>query len=98
MAENQDTISPYNTDATRFAAQYQSLSPEDVHSAYLDLIPRPRDGTALDVGAGSGRDAAWLASMGYNVTAVEPAQAMRHEGENVTLMKPSGGWMTCYLA
>ena len=33
----------------------------------------------MDVGAGSGRDAAWLASLGYNVTGVEPAQAMRRE-------------------
>ena len=31
----------------------------------------------LDVGAGTGRDAAWLAGMGHRVTAVEPTEAMR---------------------
>jgi hypothetical protein len=32
---------------------------------------------ALDVGAGSGRDAQWLADRGWDVIAVEPASAMR---------------------
>lgn len=38
-----------------------------------------RDLLALDVGAGSGRDAAWLASWGYEVVAAEPAAGMRRE-------------------
>ena len=33
----------------------------------------------LDVGAGSGRDAAWFARRGYSVVAVEPSAAMRAE-------------------
>jgi SAM-dependent methyltransferase len=33
----------------------------------------------LDVGAGSGRDAAWLASLGFDVVAVEPSAAMVQE-------------------
>ena len=33
----------------------------------------------LDVGCGSGRDAAWLAQAGYAVTAVEPDERMRAE-------------------
>jgi SAM-dependent methyltransferase len=32
--------------------------------------------TVLDVGAGSGRDAAWFAAHGYDVVAVEPSDAM----------------------
>jgi len=35
----------------------------------------------LDVGAGSGRDAAWFAELGYSVLAVEPAVTMRLFGE-----------------
>jgi SAM-dependent methyltransferase len=31
----------------------------------------------LDVGAGTGRDAAWFVGLGYDVVAVEPAAAMR---------------------
>ena len=33
------------------------------------------------MGAGSGRDAAWLASLGYEVVAVEPAVGMRREAQ-----------------
>lgn len=32
--------------------------------------------SALDVGAGTGRDSAWLASLGHQVTTVEPLNAM----------------------
>ena len=39
----------------------------------------------LDIGAGSGRDAAWLAAQGHTVVAVEPAAAMRHEGQRLHL-------------
>ena len=35
----------------------------------------------LDVGAGSGRDAAWLTRLGHDVVAVEPSPAMRAEAE-----------------
>lgn len=38
-----------------------------------------KDGRVLDVGAGSGRDAAWLADRGHQVVAVEPSPAMRVE-------------------
>lgn len=34
----------------------------------------------LDVGAGSGRDAAWLAGLGHQVLAVEPSATFRAEG------------------
>lgn len=40
----------------------------------------PKKGLALDVGAGSGRDAAWLQAQGYDVVAVEPADGFRLEG------------------
>jgi FkbM family methyltransferase len=37
----------------------------------------------LDIGAGSGRDAAWLASLGYEVIAVEPSAAMVREAQRI---------------
>lgn len=37
----------------------------------------PSGGLALDVGAGSGRDARWLRSLGFSVVAVEPAAGFR---------------------
>ncbi|MCB1674657.1 MAG: methyltransferase domain-containing protein, partial [Halioglobus sp.] len=42
-------------------------------------------GLALDVGAGSGRDARWLAGKGYEVIAVEPGQGFRRLALNSTL-------------
>lgn len=68
-------IPHYEQHATRLADQYESLAFEDVHASLLDLLP-PSGATVLDIGAGSGRDAAWLAAHGYDVVAVEPSDAM----------------------
>jgi SAM-dependent methyltransferase len=65
----------YEQHATRLVTQYESLSFEDVHADLIAILPAP-GGTVLDIGAGSGRDAAWLAAKGYDVVAVEPSEAM----------------------
>jgi len=70
------TISQYDQNAEQFFSQYESLTFEHVHPAMLDLLPPP-GATILDVGAGSGRDAAWFAAKGYDVVAAEPSAAMR---------------------
>jgi protein-L-isoaspartate O-methyltransferase len=72
-------IPHYEQNARQLVTQYESLAFEDVHAALLDLLPEP-GATVLDVGAGSGRDAAWFASHGYDVVAVEPSDAMRTHG------------------
>ncbi len=66
----------YEQNAKELVTQYESLSFENVHAGLIDLLPAPGT-TILDVGAGSGRDAAWLARRGYDVVAVEPSDAMR---------------------
>lgn len=76
-----DTVSAYDAHAGAFAAQYESVSAETVHSALIEYIRRDSNLIALDVGAGSGRDAAWLASLGYEVVAAEPAAGMRVEAQ-----------------
>lgn len=48
----------------------------------LGLIPA-RPSVVLDVGAGIGRDAAWLTSLEHEVIAVEPAAAMREEEQRL---------------
>jgi SAM-dependent methyltransferase len=65
----------YELQATRLVTQYESLSFEDVHADLIAILPAPGS-TVLDIGAGSGRDAAWLAAKGYDVVAVEPSEAM----------------------
>lgn len=71
-----DTIAWYNTNAPALVKTYEQLQAESVHGWLIDLLPGA-GATALDIGAGSGRDAAWLASRGLEVIAVEPARAMR---------------------
>jgi SAM-dependent methyltransferase len=76
-----DSISTYDARAREFAAQYESLNAATVYSALVDYFkPRRSGAMALDVGAGSGRDAAWLCSLSYEVVAAEPAAGMRAEG------------------
>ncbi|MCS0615654.1 methyltransferase domain-containing protein [Massilia kyonggiensis] len=65
----------YEQHATRLVTQYESLSFEDVDADLIAILPAPGS-TVLDIGAGSGRDAAWLAANGYDVVAVEPSEAM----------------------
>ena len=71
-----DAVAWYDEHSTDRATQYESLAASEVHAWLLDILP-PSPAVALDVGAGSGRDAAWLASLGYTVHAVEPSGAMR---------------------
>ena len=61
----------YSENADSLASQYDSISFESVHSDWLKLLPT--NGTALDIGAGSGRDARYLFDRGLKVHAIEPA-------------------------
>lgn len=78
-----DTIQHYHQNAEEFVAQYDSLAAEQVHSLWLDQLAQSPLGRALDIGAGSGRDARWLASKGWQVTAVEPAEALRRAAQSI---------------
>lgn len=69
--------SGYTEEAPVLLDRYERRKFEDVHQLILDLLP-PAPALALDVGAGTGRDAAGLAARGYHVIAVEPVEAMRH--------------------
>lgn len=75
----QDPVAGYDANSVAIAARYERLRPEDVHAAFLGFLPPGADRLALDIGAGSGRDAAWLARLGFDVVAVEPARAMREQ-------------------
>ncbi len=69
----------YDRHGSALADTYESLDFEAAHGWLLDFLPKRR-GLVLDVGAGSGRDAAGLAAMGYEVVAVEPSASMLREG------------------
>ena len=65
-------------EARDVAARYEAVAAEDVNQWLIDLLPDSK-ACVLDVGAGSGRDAAWLAALGHDVVAVEPDPALRRE-------------------
>ena len=55
--------------------QYSAYKPDELHSAWAkDLLRNRKPGTACDIGAGSGRDANWLAEREWEVVAVEPSK------------------------
>jgi HAD superfamily hydrolase (TIGR01509 family) len=66
----------YAAEADRLLEQYESVSFEQVHQRVLPLLPTA-PANVLDLGAGTGRDAAALAGRGYRVTAVEPVAELR---------------------
>ncbi len=68
--------------ARELVSQYERLDPEALHRSWREFIPG-RPAFVLDVGAGSGRDAAWLAKMGHQVVAAEPSPAMREQARTL---------------
>lgn len=72
----------YAESAERLGRVYESVSFESVHEALLDLLPDP-PARVLDVGAGTGRDAAALAGRGFAVDAVEPVAELRRVAERL---------------
>lgn len=66
------------------AQRYQSVSCQQVHASWLANSLPKAGGIVLDVGAGSGRDAAYFAEQGLQVIAVEPADRMRAIGQQYT--------------
>jgi SAM-dependent methyltransferase len=73
------SIRGYGENASALAEQYESITFSDVHRDVLYLFPSAPS-RILDIGAGSGRDAAALASKGHSVVAIEPTTELRHEG------------------
>ncbi len=77
-----DAARYYSQHADELLARYKGVSFEAVHADLMPYLP-PHPGQALDVGAGSGRDATWLANRGWSVVAVEPCTALRDGGRRL---------------
>jgi len=72
----------YGENAEVLFARYEAIRFENVQREVLHLFPLP-PARALDVGAGTGRDAAALSRIGHRVVAVEPAPELRIAGERL---------------
>ena len=84
---DQVVIRGYDADASELVARYDALSTAEILAPVVDLLPSGPS-RILDVGAGTGRDAAWFAAQGHQVTAVEPVEAFRSAG---SALHPCGG-------
>ena len=85
----------YGSRATELAAQYESITFEAVHRDVIHLFPQ-HDADVLDIGAGSGRDAAALAARGHRVVAIEPPLELRQEGKRLHPL-PNLEWVDDHL-
>ncbi len=66
----------YAEEADDLLVRYEQRAFADVHKSVLHLIPNERC-NVLDIGSGTGRDAAGFAEMGHHVLAVEPTEPLR---------------------
>ena len=69
----------YAEHAEALILRYESVSFVVKHGPVLHLLPTSPS-SVLDVGAGTGADAAWFASCGHKVLAVEPTTELRVAG------------------
>lgn len=75
----EEVLAGYSAAAPDLIARYDAIPIREMFAPVEDLLPSAPSRIA-DIGAGTGRDAAWLASRGHAVTAVEPVAALREAG------------------
>lgn len=73
-------MSVYDQRADDFLTRYERVGTTEIHDDWLPLLPTTQL-LVLDIGAGSGRDAAWFAEQGHEVVAVEPSDALREQAQ-----------------
>jgi 2-polyprenyl-3-methyl-5-hydroxy-6-metoxy-1,4-benzoquinol methylase len=62
--------------------QYESIPFAHVHRHWMHVFPTTPS-RVIDIGAGTGRDAAGFADLGHTVTAVEPTPELRGEAKRL---------------
>lgn len=85
----------YPEQAERLVVQYESIAFAEKHRAVLHLLPDPPC-DVLDIGAGTGADAAWFADKGHRSVAVEPTAELRNPGMALHAASPIE-WIDDYL-
>ena len=72
-------LNGYGRAAPDLVERYEAISSAELLKPVARWFPAS-PAKVLDVGAGTGRDAAWFTSMGHDVLAVEPVAAFRSAG------------------
>jgi SAM-dependent methyltransferase len=87
-----DAINWYNERARELSQRYEAIAAEKIHAWLIPSLPTS-PALVLDVGAGSGRDAAWLILRGLEVVAIEPSAGMLAEAQRLH-PSPSIRWLS----
>lgn len=77
MSTRTDPVQWYDANADLLASKCETVRADKLHLWLDEVLSADSGAQALDVGVGSGRDAAWLAYKGYAVIAVEPSAKLR---------------------
>lgn len=75
----------YANEVDALFERYESRNPAGIHKPWVHLFPSA-PARILDIGSGTGRDAAWFASLGHSVLAVEPTDELR---ERASVLHPA---------
>ena len=73
-------LAGYAAAAAELRPRYDTIDSALLYGAVMAHFPK-KPSRILDIGAGTGRDAAWLAGLGHDVLAVEPVAAFRAGGK-----------------
>ncbi|WP_299905667.1 class I SAM-dependent methyltransferase [uncultured Paracoccus sp.] len=76
MSGENPALALYAAHGAALAERYETVAPAQLFAPVADLLP-VAPARVADLGAGSGRDAAWFAGQGHQVTAVEPVSELR---------------------
>jgi len=75
-SEGNQAIAYYDRHAVELADSYEGISFDNTHPALAKMLSGKGPLRVLDVGAGTGRDAAAMAQLGHQVIAVDPSAKM----------------------
>ena len=89
---NTSVLQGYADAAAELIPRFNAISPARLYAPVQHLLPKP-PARILDIGAGTGRDAAWFAAAGHSVLAVEPVAPLRAAGQ-AQHSAPSIEWCT----
>lgn len=94
LSNSNPSLEFYDEHAVTLADSYESVAFEKAYPFLANTFNAASSPlVVLDIGAGTGRDAAWISSRGHNVLAVEPSSSMLtiaknlHPSERITWLK-----------
>jgi SAM-dependent methyltransferase len=74
-----NVLETYAREAPELVESFEAIAAADVYAHVAHLLPA-RPARFVDIGAGTGRDAAWFAAQRHFVLAVEPTEGLRAAG------------------